>query len=91
MQFDQCVTGARDTAMQMIERKYEQAGYKVPNIVFWNLVARGNNIPVDYRKDGTALVSGFSPSLMTSILGAKKFTPETIMLEAIMKDRYNLA
>lgn len=91
MQFDQCVTGARDTAMQMIERKYEQAGYKVPNIVFWNLAARGNNIPVDYRKDGTALVSGFSPSLMTSILGAKKFTPETIMLEAIMKDRYNLA
>lgn len=91
MQFDQCITNAKDTAHQMIARKYEQAGYKLPNVVFWNLNARGNNIPVDYRKDGTALVSGFSPSLMTSILGAKQFTPETIMLEAIMKDRYNLA
>jgi len=91
MQFDQCVNNAKDTAHQMIARKYEQAGYKLPNVVFWNLNARGNNIPVDYRKDGTALVSGFSPSLMTSILGAKQFTPETIMLEAIMKDRYNLA
>lgn len=91
MQFDQCVTNASDNAFQMIQRKYEKHGYRVPNVIFWNLNARGSNVPVTYKQNGTALVSGFSPSLMMSILGAKTVTPESVMLETILKDRYNLA
>jgi hypothetical protein len=90
MQFNQCAR-YDDTAMQMIERKFADAGYVVPQIVFWNLNA-SDNVPVKADKSGTALVSGFSPSIMTSLLAADmdQFTPEGIMLKTVMSDRYAL-
>lgn len=89
MQFDQC-TRYDDSAMQMIERKFTDAGYKVPKIVFWNLNAH-DNVPVKFDKHDSALVSGFSPAIMKSVLaaGLEEFTPESIMLKTIMSDRYN--
>lgn len=89
MQFNQCIEHD-DSAMRMIERKYEQAGYSVPNVVFWNLNA-SDNVPVKSDKSGAALVSGFSPSIMASILGAdpKEFTPEGMMMKTIMDNRYD--
>jgi hypothetical protein len=91
MQFDACVKHD-DSAIQMIARKYNDAGYELPKVVFWNLNA-GNNVPVKFDKRGTALVSGFSPAIAASVLGADPdaFTPEAIMLKAVMKDRYALA
>lgn len=89
MQFNQCIRND-DSAMQMIERKYANAGYKVPNIVFWNLNASSSNVPVKYDKDGTALISGFSPSIMTSVLSAKTFSPVSIMLETLNSPRYSV-
>jgi hypothetical protein len=73
----------------MIHRKYEEAGYTVPQVVFWNLNSH-DNVPVKYNEKGAALVSGFSPSIMTSILAAdmEDFTPRAIMLQTIMNDRY---
>ena len=90
MQFDQCVRND-DSAMQMIERKYAEAGYTAPKVVFWNLNA-GDNVPVKSDKSGAALVSGFSPAIMASLLGAdvEQFTPEGIMLKTVMVDRYAL-
>jgi hypothetical protein len=90
MQFNQCAR-YDDTAMQMIERKFTDAGYTVPQIVFWNLNS-SDNVPVKADKSGAALVSGFSPSIMTSLLAADldQFTPEGIMLKTVMSDRYAL-
>jgi hypothetical protein len=90
MQFNACVKND-DSAMEMIERKFEAAGYALPKVVFWNLNA-GSNVPVKFDKKGTALVSGFSPAIAASVLGADPdaFTPEAIMLKAVMSDRYDL-
>lgn len=90
MQFDACVTHD-DSAIEMIGRKYVQAGYSMPQVVFWNLNAY-DNAPVKYDTSGVALVSGFSPSILKSVLSAKieNFTPEAVMLETIMKPRYDL-
>ena len=88
MQFNACVT-FDDSAMQMMQRKYESAGYKMPKVVFWNLNAY-DNAPVKFDESGTALVSGFSPSIVKPLLSGnlEKFTPESVMLETIMQDRY---
>jgi hypothetical protein len=90
MQFNACVDHD-DSAMEMIERKYKEAGYTVPSIIFWNLNA-GNNVPVKFDKSGAALVSGFSPAVASAILSGNTdvFTPESIMLQAVMKDRYSV-
>lgn len=90
MQFDQCAR-YDDSAMQMIERKYAEAGYKVPVIVFWNLNAAYGNSPVSFNKKGVALVSGFSPAIMKAVLAADfdDLSPETIVRDAVCIPRYD--
>lgn len=105
MEFDQCITtggtgkktGYYSTggspvsvsAMEFIEQEYRAAGYKVPQIVFWNLNGRAGNSPVTYNKAGAALVSGFSPSIVKSVLGGEEMTPISIMLKTVMVQRYD--
>jgi hypothetical protein len=90
MQFNQCVHHD-DTALGMIKRKYNEAGYDAPAIVFWNINAK-DNVPVKHDKSGVALVSGFSPAIVKSVLSTDmdQFTPEGIMLKTVMVDRYAL-
>jgi hypothetical protein len=89
MQFDYCASHD-DSAMQMIRRKYERAGYTMPNIVFWNL-RDAENKPVRFNERGAALVGGFSPATMKAVLSADldKFSPLSVMLQAVMVDRYS--
>lgn len=79
---------ADNTNYQEIDRKFKQSGYERPNIIFWNLNAREGNCPVTAGEAGTALVSGFSPSLMRSILSGKNVTPLDILLETVNIERY---
>jgi len=90
MQFDACAR-FDDSAMQMIQRKFEAAGYEMPKIVFWNLNAH-DNVPAKYDTSGAALISGFSPAIMKAVLSGDtdQFTPEAIMMKAIMVPRYDL-
>jgi len=91
MQFDQCVSHD-DSAIEMIARKYEAAGYTLPKVVFWNLNAAYGNAPVKFDKSGTALVSGFTPAVVKPLLAGdlENFTPEFVMLKTIMDDRYKV-
>ncbi len=104
MEFDACVTTGSGpskghyssggspvsvSAMEFIEQEYAAAGYKVPQIVFWNLNGRAGNSPVTYNKVGAALVSGFSPSIVKSVLGGEEMTPISIMLKTVMTERYD--
>jgi len=91
MQFNQCVKHD-DSAMQMITRKYTEAGYTLPKVVFWNLNASYGNAPVKFDTSGTALVSGFSPAIVKPLLSGdlETFTPESVMLKTIMDDRYKV-
>ena len=73
------------SALEVIKQKYSNAGYEMPKIIFWNLASRNKNNPVRFDQEGTALVSGFSPSIMTAILGGKEFTPYSIMMDALEK------
>lgn len=85
MQFD----GTWDqTNYSQIKSMYKQHGYELPKIIFWNVNYYGNN-PVKKDKENTTLISGYSPSIMKSILSQKDVTPYDQMLETIMNPRYN--
>jgi hypothetical protein len=77
-------------AIQMIRDRYTAAGYQAPAVIFWNLNDYGNS-PVTYDETGTALVSGFSPAIMKSVLSADldNMTPEGIMLKTVMTEKYD--
>ncbi len=89
MQFDSCVR-FDDSAIEMIKRKYANAGYEMPKVVFWNLRAT-DNVPVKFNENGVALVSGFSPSILKAIVSNdfEQFSPVSIMNQAIAIDRYD--
>lgn len=87
MEFDACSEG---TAFNTLQSRFEAAGYQLPKVVFWNINARMGNVPVTQNQENVALVSGFSPNLLKSVLAAKNFTPVGVMLETIMSERYNL-
>ena len=104
MEYDSCVTtGTKSTsgrystggspvsvsAMGMIRDQYTAANYLLPQVVFWNLNSRAGNCPVTYNEAGTALVSGFSPSIVKSVLGGEEMTPLSILLKTVMVQRYD--
>jgi len=88
MQFDQCARFDH-SALESFRHQFTKAGYEMPKIVFWNLNSH-DNVPVKENENGVALVSGFSPSILKSVLSAdlEQFTPEAMMMKTIMSDRY---
>lgn len=90
MQFDYATHYPDKTLFKNMKLLYKEAGYKVPKVVFWNLREAGNS-PAKVDSNGVALVSGFSPSLMKSVLSddIEKFTPFNVMLDVLISERYN--
>ncbi len=89
MQFDMAIR-PNQSALEMMKLKYQENGYEFPQIVFWNLKAY-DNVPAKFNEFGVALISGFSPAILKSILGnnMEDITPENIMLTTVMQERYN--
>jgi len=92
MEFDQATRNyghQTETNLELINRKYEQSGYERPDIVFWNVNGRIGNSPATFREGGIGLVSGFSPSILKGILSGKILSPEHLMKDVILSERYN--
>lgn len=68
MQFDECCESASVSTFEMWKEKFNQAGYKLPAIVFWNVSDRCKTIPVVFNETGTILISGYSPSICKMIM-----------------------
>ncbi len=85
----------KETNFKVAQVEFEEHGYKLPKVVFWNLAGDSENdaVPVTHTEEGTALVSGFSGQLLKLFMaGANeldKFNPFTIMKEAISAEKYN--
>lgn len=90
MEFDRCVVGGIDmTLFEHAAKRYAKFGYKLPQVVFWNVASRHENIPVTYAQTGAALVSGASPSVFDMLAGGD-LSPEIIMNRIIDSPRYAL-
>lgn len=87
MEFNYC---ARGTNFESAKKKFNDAGYELPNVVFWNVQSRNDQSPVRFDEDGTALVSGFSTDVFKSILAGDGLDPKSIMLRTVMDERYNV-
>lgn len=78
--------GRRDnTLMENIACKWASAGYQMPNLVYWCVDARQNNMPMTV-KDGVSFVSGFSPVIFEQIMKGK--TAFDLMLDKLDSERY---
>ena len=87
MEFDQCVEHASLSNFENARRMYAEKGYKLPEIVFWNVASRNRHQPVKKNEQGVALVSGVTPRLFSMVAG-NILSPYTFMLEVIESERY---
>lgn len=74
------------TLMENIAYKWQRAGYQMPELVYWNVQARGNNVIPMQAKDGITFVSGFSPILFEQIMKGK--TGYDLMMDKLNSARY---
>ena len=73
------------TVMERVAEKWAAAGYRIPKLVFWNVDARQDNIPMKVQ-DGVTMVSGFSPTIFKQIMTGK--TAFDLMYEVLDSERY---
>lgn len=84
MEFDECGGEEYETDYQLVKRKYSEAGYPMPQIVFWNLRGGNRSKPVTKNEAGVALVSGFSGQMMRVFLENGTFeNPYQTMLQSL--------
>lgn len=77
---------ADETLFETIEKRWNQAGYKMPLLTFWNLDARNDNA-IPMRKSGhVQFVSGFSQNIFDSVM--KGLGAEDLMFEKLDSERY---
>lgn len=85
MEFDQASCGV--TNFNSIRNQYAEFGYDVPHLVFWNVNARSNAVPIDdMNNKNVTLVSGYSPVIFKYVLENK--SPLEFMEEVLYSPRY---
>ena len=87
MEFDYCANHAEMTNFECAKKKFAKYGYKLPQIVFWNVESRNRQQPVMKNEQGVALVSGTSPQIF-SMLSKGILDPYSFMLETLSSERY---
>lgn len=99
MEFDSCVSAnssrntwgrvaPSQTLFDNIKHKFEQAGYKMPHLIFWNVNSRTKAIPMVQNELGVTLVSGFSVNVCKSVM-TNCVDPYEALVEAISVKRYD--
>ena len=105
MEFDGCVTMGKPkknsynwysnytpvnkTLFGQMAQRYEEHGFKLPRLIFWNVNSRTSTIPVKENDMGVALVSGFSVNICKMVMSGKT-DPLSVLLEAINVPRYDV-
>lgn len=89
MQFN-IANNNKKTNFEEIDQLYKEAGYKRPQLIFWNVNGQKSDVPVNANTSDTGLISGYSPDILRSVLNNESFTPKDLMLKALMVKRYDL-
>lgn len=88
MEFNSCVRNAALSNFENAKRRFAKHGYKLPQLVFWNVASRNSNQPVKKNEQGVALVSGCSPRLF-SMVASGELSPYALMTEVLNSERYS--
>lgn len=94
MEFDSCATCSSNEhrlsarLFDVIKKRFKDAGYQMPRLVFRNVNSRTGTIPVKENDLGVALVSGFSTNICKMVMSGKT-DPYECLVETLMGERYD--
>ena len=87
MEFNYCAQNADITNFEYAKKIFEEAGYALPKVIFWNVASRNLQVPVKKNEQGVTLVSGCSARIFEQIL-TDNADPYQYMMEIIGSLRY---
>lgn len=85
MEFDSGVMSEHGTNFQGWKNEFEEAGYTLPKIVFWNVAADTHGFPVTENDGDVCMISGFSTSVLEHIFDIENYNPVNVMMEVLRK------
>lgn len=89
MEINECTSQEhRENFYDYVARVYEEHGYKIPNVVFWNVDSRNDVFLSDKNRKGVQLVSGQSASTFKNLIGCVDKTPIEMMYSVLNSERY---
>ena len=94
MEFNSCARSnsgrLTSTLFQNINKRFNDAGYKMPKIIFWNVNNRSGSMPVKMHETfPVILVSGFSVNTVKMVL-SNKTSPWEALIDTLMVPRYDV-
>jgi hypothetical protein len=89
MQFDSAESNSVDrwsSSYDRIKKKYSNAGYEVPRLIFWNLAGHKSNKPTTVYDENTALVSGYSQGMLRAFLEGGALDDEEEIVQVVVEE-----
>ena len=87
-----CVRGVdRDNNMtfyDVMKQRYAEAGYTMPQVVFWNVNAKNPTFHAAKSNKGVSLVSGYSTNIFKQVMENIGTTPYELMMAIVNSERY---
>lgn len=72
-----------------MEKKFQKAGYVIPNVIFWNVYSRHDLFHADATRKGVQLASGQSVTVFKQVLQNLGYNPIEAMENTINSERYD--
>lgn len=88
MEFDQASRN-HDPIFDEMKGMFDQAGYEMPNVVFWNVDSRNETYHAKADEPRVQLVSGRSTSTFKNLIEGLNKTPYEMMIQALSDKRYD--
>ena len=85
MEFDYGVYSKDGTNFQGWKKAFEEKGYKLPTIIFWNVAAYTRGLPATKHDNDVVMVSGFSTNILENIFTLENYSPTNCMLSTLDK------
>lgn len=85
MEFDQGVLSDEGTNFEGWKKTFEEAGYNLPTIIFWNVAAETYGAPVSMFHENVLMISGFSTNILDNLLSLEEYTPIDAMIASLEK------
>lgn len=87
MEIDRC--GDKDWSFyDNMANKFNESGYDIPNIIFWNVNSRSNVFHADADRKGVQICSGQSTTVFKQLIDCIGFTPVEMMKKVLCSERY---
>ncbi len=79
----------QQTNFEAVAEKFKEAGYEMPQLVFWNVCAQvgSNEFPIR-KTDNALLLSGYSPVVLKYMYQNELLQPLDLVYEVVNSERY---